>query len=207
MYSQVIEHVYGRKPGEGVPIDNHSHNITVCDLNISGNSMRLDLLAYDIAFLRSSGIKNIELVTNRFNSTAFKIKPKTIGKIQVSQGVTVKRIPVLQTPSGPIIHRIESIRENHFLVDFRSKILEDNSPDDFFELVDNIEQEFQNYRNTVLIERQKASRLETSLANNAFSFAIGALAPGVGEVKSLMSDAAARNFNWTGFLAELEARG
>jgi hypothetical protein len=204
-YNQVIEYVYGRQPGEGAPIDNHSHNLKLCGFDVSGNSMRLDLLAYDIAFLGSSGIKNIELVTNRFNSTAFKIKPTTIEKIQISQGVTVKRIPVLQTPRGPIINRIESIRENNFLVDFRSKILESNNPENFFELVDNIEREFQKYRNEILLERQKASRLGTSIANNAFSFAIGALVPGVGEFKSLKSDAAARNFSWTGFLAELEA--
>ena len=203
-YNKVIEHIYGRPPGEGAPIDNHSHTIDLCGFNVSGNSMRLELLAYDIAFLGNAGIENIELITNRFNSVAFKNKPTIIEKIQVSQGVTVKRIPVLQTPSGPIIYRIESIRESNFLVDFRNKILESNNPENFIDLVSNIEEEFQKYRNSVLLERQRGSRLGASIANNAFSFLVGAVVPGVGEVKSLMSDSTARNFNWTGFLAELE---
>jgi hypothetical protein len=203
-YNQVIEHVYGTSPGAHAPIDNHSHSINLCGFGVSGNSMRLDLLAYDIAFLGNAGLRNIELITNRFNSTAFKLRPVTIGKVQIAQGVTIKRVPVLQTPSGPIIDRIESIRENNFLVDFRQKILNTSYAEDYIEMVEKIEHEFQTYRNNVLLERQLNARLGTSIANNALSFAIGTVIPLVGEIKAMASDANARNFNWTGFIAELE---
>jgi hypothetical protein len=187
-YDKVIKQVYGRQPGEGAPIDNHSHGIDLCGFEVSGNSMRLDLLAYDIAFLGNAGIRNIELITNRFNSAAFKIRPTAIEKIQLSQGITVKRIPVLQTPRGPIITRIESIRENNFLVDFRNKILENTNPENFVDLISNIEEEFQKYRNGVLLAKQYDSRLVTSIANNAFSFLIGSVTPGITRLHRFVTD-------------------
>lgn len=204
-YRKIIEYVYGRKPGNGVPIDNHSQAMNLCGFNINGDSMKLNLIAFDIAFLGSAGIKNIELITNSFNSVAFKSKPKTIEATRISQGITIKRIPVLQTPRGPIIERIESIRENNFLVDFRQKVLTSNNPDNYIDLVQEIEKEFHRYRNDLLLRKQKESRLATSIGNNSISFLIGSFIPGIGEVKSLISDAAARDFNWTGFIAELES--
>jgi hypothetical protein len=45
-YDTVIDSVYGRPPGDGAPIDNHSHGINICGHYISGNSMRMDLLAF-----------------------------------------------------------------------------------------------------------------------------------------------------------------
>jgi hypothetical protein len=204
IYSEVIEYVYGRQPGKGAPIDNHSHSINLCGYDFSGNSMRLDLIAFDIAFLGKAGIRNIELITNRFNSATFKSNPGTIAQLQISQGLTIKRIPVLQTPSGPMIERIESIRESNFLVDFREKIIKSGNPNDLIDTVSTIENEFNKYRNDVLLQRQRGSRLISSIGNNALSFVTGSLIPGVGEVKSLISDTKARNFNWTGFLAELE---
>lgn len=203
-YGEVIKAVYGRPYGADVPIDNHSHGIELCGLNVSGNSMRLDLLAYDIAFLNSAGIRSIELITNSFNSAAFIVKPITIQNIQVAHGITIKRVPFLQTPSGPVIKNIEAIRESNFLVDFRSKILNSEKPEHFVDLVANIETEFQNYRNDVLIQLQNSSKIGTSIANNAISFIVGGFIPGVGEIKSLKSDAEVRKFSWTGFLADIE---
>ncbi len=203
-YDTVIKHVYGKKPSHELPIDNHSHSIDLCGFNLSGNSMRLDLLVFDIAFLSNAGISNIELITNSFNSTAFKKKPITLDLLQVSQGITIKRIPVLQTPKGPIIDRIDSIRESNFLVDFRDKILQIDNLENLNDLVVNVESEFSKYRNDVLLERQMGSKLITSVGNNALSFVLGSFLPGAGEIKSLISDSSARKFNWTGFLAEIE---
>jgi hypothetical protein len=159
---------------------------------------------YVIYISGDTGIKKIELITNSFNSSAFKIKPRTHELLKISQGVTIKRIPVLQTPKGPIIDRIETIREANFLIDFRDRILQSNNPENFTDLVAGIETEFQKYRNDILLQKQKGSRLITSIGNNALSFLIGTFIPGAGEIKSLASDAVSRNFNWTGFLAELE---
>jgi len=203
-YSEVIKHVYGKRPGNNAPIDNHSHGMNICGSYHSGNSMSIDLIAYDIAFLSNAGIANIELITNRFNSNAFKTTPVSIKQIQISQGITLKRIPVLQTPKGPIIDRIESIRENKFLIDFRDKISTLENPDDFTELVIKVEQEFKNYRNNILINKQSSCKLGTSIANNALSFVVGTIIPGASEIKSLKSDNESRKFNWTGFIASIE---
>ncbi len=203
-YGQVIEAIYGRPYGSDAPIDNHSHEIELCGLSVSGNSMRLELLAYDIAFLSSAGIRNIELITNSFNSAAFIAKPTTIQNIQVAHGITIKRVPFLQSPNGPVIKRIEAIRESNFLIDFRNKILSSENPENFADLVANIETEFQNYRNYVLLQLQNNSKIGTSIANNAISFVIGGFIPGVGEIKSIRSDAESRKFSWTGFLADIE---
>jgi len=205
-YNEVIEYIYGRKPGAGFPIDNHSKTIKLCGLGLIGDSMRIDLLAFDVVILSCLGVRNIELITNSFNNSVLKFRTSTLQNIEVSQKIIIKRIPVLQTPSGPIIEGIERIRENSFLIDFRNKILQNNNPEDFIELVTAVEQEFSKYRNEVLLEKQKGSRLITSLANNALSFFAGSVipVPGIGEIKSLMSDSKTRKFNWTGFISEIE---
>jgi len=205
-YNEVIEFTYGRQPGEGAPIDNHSHPMDVCGYELRGDSMRLETLAFDIAFLGSAGIRNIELITNSFNSVAFKTNTATKKLLQVSEGITIKRIPVLQTPAGPVIDRIDSIRESNFLVDFRKMILTQSNPDDFGELVADIEDEFFRYRNNVLIQKQKGSRVINSLGKNALSLVLGTAFPGSVEAKSLRSDRMVRKFNWTGFIAGLEVK-
>jgi hypothetical protein len=204
-YNEVIRYVYGREANSYAPLDNHSHGIDLCGTTISGNSMRLDLLAYDITFLSKLGVQNIELITNRFNSTAFHQHPKTLNKIQTSQNIIIKRIPVLQSPMGPVIERIEDIRENNFLIDFRAKIIS-SSNTDIIELVPQIEKEFQDYRNNVLIGKQKSSKVFTSIAKNAVSFLLGNNLPLGAEVKSLIDDHFTRKMNWTGFLSEIELK-
>ena len=104
----------------------------------------------------------------------------------------------------PIIEKIDSIREGNFLIDFRNKILKSDDLEDFKEIVVNIEKEFKKYRNDLFLERQKGSRLINSIGNNALSFVLGSFIPGVGEVRSLVSDISARKFNWTKFLTEIE---
>lgn len=203
-YNKIIEHVYGQQPSEKAPIDNHSHRINIGNHAFSGNSMRLDLIAFDVAILGRLGVRNIEFITNRFNNSALKVDISALNDIQVSQGVTIKRIPVLQTPAGPIIDRIESIRESNFLVDFRSKILTESKPENLADIVNAVENQFQTYRNNVLLEKQRGSQLITSWSNNLLSLLLGSIVPGAGEVKSLIQDNKARSFSWTGFLAELE---
>lgn len=203
-YNEVIKYVYGRQPSNEIPIDNHSHGLDLCGFDMFGDSMRIDLLAFDIAFINRLGVQNIELISNSFNSIAFRNKPNTIKNIQVAQNITIKRIPVLQSPNGPIIERIEAIRENNFLIDFRAKILETDNFEDLEELVSDIENEYNSYKNDVLLEKLNGSRLGTSIAKNAVSFAVGLFFPGAVEVKSLISDTKTRNFNWTGFIAEIE---
>lgn len=203
-YQSVISGIYGGTSNDIAPIDNHSHSINLLGESVSGNSISIDLLAFDIAFLYNAGINNIELISNSFNSNALITPSPTNSLLKVSEGVTIKRIPTLQTPVGPIIDNIDKIRESNFLVDFRTKILQNNNPDDFIDLVNNIELEFKNYRNEVLLEKQRSSRILNSISKNAFSFGIGLLVPGVGEIKSLATDNAARKYNWTGFIAEIE---
>lgn len=203
-YAEVIDEVYGCKPGDGVPIDNHSSTFQLQGHQFSGDSMRVELLGLDVAIFCSLGVKNIEFITNRFNNGVLKSNTGTLKNVQLSQGVIIKRIPVLQTPIGPIIDRIDSIRGNYFLQDFRKKIIETDNQGSLTELVIAIESEFSKYRNNVLLGKQKGSRLLNSLARNSISFVAGEIIPGVGEMKSLISDGSARKANWTGFLAEIE---
>jgi len=189
-----------------IPLDNHSLSIDLCGYNTSGNSVRTDLLAFDIALVCRLGVSNIELITNRFNSSVFRKKISTLHEIQVAQEIIIKRIPVLQTPTGPVISGIEKIRENNFLVDFRDKISSGNTDTGIYEIALNVEKEFSEYRNTLLLNKQKGSRLMSSIAKNALSFAIGSFIPGLGEINSLKDAIKDRKFSWTGFLAELEIR-
>lgn len=100
-YDKVIEHVYGRQPGKGAPIDNHSHSITIAGHSFTGDSMRLDLIAFDVAILGRLGVRNIEFITNRFNNSALKIGSKTLGDIRLSEGITIKRI------ANRLLHQIQ----------------------------------------------------------------------------------------------------
>lgn len=73
-------------------------------------------------------------------------------------------------------------------------------------MVPKIEKEFEDYRNNVLIAKQKSSKLITSIAKNATSFLLGNNLPFGGEVKSLIDDHFTRKLNWTGFLSEIELK-
>ena len=203
-YREVIDAVYGKEPDSNNPIDNHSHGIDICGYQLWGNSLSIDHFAFDAAIISNMGANNIEFITNRFNTELFKGKARTLGNLQVSQGVTIKRIPVLQTPAGPVLHRIEAIRENKYLVDFRNKIISTEHLENLTDLVDSIEAEFNKYRNDLLLKKQRGTNLLSSIGKNALSFLGGLVIPAVGEIKSLKEDYQASKMNWTGFISKIE---
>lgn len=203
-YNEIISQVFGHTPSLEFPIDNHSAEIKVAGNSLRGNSMRVDFLAFDTVIVNSLAVGNVELVTNSFNHSAVKIDHPTFNDVRVSEGVTIKHIPVLQTPGGPVIDRIERLRESKYLIDFRNKIISQNHREDCIDLVTKIETEFKDYRNTVLLDRQKGTSIFSSISKNALGYIIGNIAPGSTEAAGFLSDMKARKFNWTGFIAELE---
>lgn len=203
-FPELIETIYGEKPGNDNPIDHHSHEIQICGNTLNGSSKWKKELAFDVAFLSRLGVRNIGLISNSFNSSSFKFNTNTLDDLQISQSLTIKKIPVLQTPVGPIIDKIELIRENNYLIDFRQKIIDNDDYDNLRETVETIENEFSNYRNTVLIEHLNKSKIANSIARNSTTFIAGKIIPGIGQMKSLISDSKNRRFNWTGFLASIE---
>lgn len=206
-YNKIIQEVFGTGPSRGLPIDNHSHGIDIGKLNFTGNSANKENLALDILIsieLRLAG-KNVELITNRFNSGVFKSEDTIIRQLNLAQNVTIKRIPVVQRPEGPMLGNIEKIRENKFLVDFREKVVAESINNiDIPLITSQIEKEFNNYRNDLLISFQGGSKIGNSIAKNLLSATIGLFVPAVGEIKSLMEDTQTRKMNWTGFISQLE---
>lgn len=98
------------------------------------------------------------------------------------------------------------MQDSIFLIDFRKKIVNKAKEKQNIQyLVDEIQIEFERYRNQVLLEKQKDARLMESCAKNAVSFAIGTLIPGGSELISLIEDKETKTMNWTGFIASLEA--
>lgn len=203
-FNAVIEDVYGQPPGRFRPIDNHSREIDFFGVSLAGNSVDLRNLAFDIAFISRLGLSQIELITNRFNSKVLNTRPANLSQIQTAQGILISRIPALQTPQGPVIERIDSIRENNHLVDFRDKILRSNAPEDFTDLVQDIESEFQRYRNEVLIGRQEQANIVNSISRNASNLILNGILPGSPLLRNILKDTSVQKFNWTSFLAGLE---
>lgn len=204
-YTEVVQNVFGHKPSAQLPIDNHSHSLGISDFDFSGNSMRIDLFALDNVILDYLSIPNMELITNQFNNHLIKLNPKnTLNEIRVSQGITIKRIPVVQLPNGPDLIGLQKLRESNEMIDFRSKILTSNVSEDFEEIVFKVENEFQNYRNNVLLKKLNDSKIINSLSRNAFNFFKGKIVPGYGQLKSIGEDSNTREMNWTGFIANLE---
>ena len=208
-YNEVVGTVFGKKPGPENPIDNHSHGFSVGGMHVYGDSMRLGNIISD--FLIAKKLKEIsnievELVTNRFTIPRIFGHSTIHREAQLAEGVTISRIPVLQKPDGPEMKGIEKVRKNIFLRDFRKKIASRvKGIQDVQLVVDEIQKEFERYRNELLIEKHKDACLMESCARNAVSFAIGTLIPGASEAISFIEDSETRTMNWTGFIASLEA--
>jgi hypothetical protein len=208
-YNEVIKTVFGLEPGPHAPIDNHSLGFKFDEINVHGDSMNMNNIVTDFLLAKKLSqitANKIELVTNRFTIPRIFQYPAIHREAQLAEGITISRIPVLQRPDGPEMIGIERIRNNVFLRDFRKKITDDavNSEDMQHEVV-RIEEEFERYRNTVLIKKQKDARLMSSIAKNAGSFTAGRLVPGISQVISFIKDIKTRKQNWTGFIASLES--
>jgi hypothetical protein len=213
-YNNIIHGVFGTEPSRRCPIDNHSHMFEIDGVQINGDSTSLKNIFIDVALLheiQNTKNKSMELITNTFSEPALLKDKKNLTKIRISQGVTISRVPVLQHPNGPEISGIEKIRENKFLVDFRNKInklSDEYSTEETKELIMNIETEFDNYRNDVLINKQTSSKVFNSLIKNLASTIVDeimdGIAPGSTFVKKLIDDRNTRKMNWTAFLATIE---
>ncbi|GGA80013.1 hypothetical protein GCM10008015_20870 [Flavobacterium palustre] len=206
-YGNIVRQVYGKKTGSGLPLDNHSHNIEIFGNDISGNSFRIDLLALDNVICDYLYVPNLELITNRFNSSYINPKYNTLNQIITSQAITVKRIPVSQTPVGPVLQNIEQIRENNYLVDFRNKIISNSKIEDAQELVPKIETEFNNYRNQLLIDKHKDATLATSLSNTILTVVKDSMFSGLNAIQEIGEKRNTRKMDWTAFVSKIDKNG
>ena len=77
------------------------------------------------------------------------------------------------------------------------------SSENISEITKKIEKEFIDYRNDVLIEKQKGAKLINSFARNAVSLIIPI--PGITEAADIMDAYETRKLNWTAFMATLES--
>jgi len=208
-YRDVIRTVIGKEPSREYPIDNHSLGFNVSGIDVNGDSFKIVNVIIDFLIVKKLNqiTKNkVELVTNRFTTPWLRQNSCANRDAQLSEGITISRIPVLHNPEGPEMMGIENIRKNIFLRDFRKKITSKSKENkELQSAVDEIEKEFESYRNRLLIEKQKDARLMTSCAKNAVSFAVGTIIPGASELKSLIDDKKTRTMSWTGFIASLEA--
>lgn len=201
-YEKIIDSVYGDN-SLIFPIDNHSHELTFSDFQYRGNSMRVDLIAFDIAIIQEINLIGLELISNSFNVNAFNIHKK-FNKIKISEGVTVSKIPVLQTPVGPVIDKIESLRENKYLVDFRQKINKLEKVDDIKDNIVSIESEYISYTKNVLQQHQNKAQLFNSISSTVIdTFLDLATLSGVSTIKKIADDRNTRKMNWTGFITNI----
>lgn len=203
-YWEVISSIYG-KDAPNYPIDNHSHSFNFSGYNLSGNSMRSEYLAFDIAVVGKINLLGLELISNSFNINGFNTPNKTFNNTKVSEGVTIKKIPVLQTPVGPVIKDIERLRESKYLMDFREKINSDFTEENIVTSIESIEKEFVKYRNDTLLNHQDKSRLLTSISTTFFEWGADLISLGGTIIfKKQVDDYNTRKKSWTGFIASIE---
>lgn len=203
-YWEVMSCIYGQD-ASNYPIDNHSHSFNFSGYNLSGNSMRTEYLAFDIAVVGKINLLGLELISNSFNINGFKATNKIFNNTKVSEGVTIKKIPVLQTPVGPVIQDIERLRENKYLMDFRDKINNGLTDENVSNSIESIEKEFVKYRNETLLHHQDKSRLLTSISTTFFEWGLDLMSLGGTTIfKKQVDDYNTRKKSWTGFIASIE---
>jgi hypothetical protein len=212
-YSRVVEMVTGWPKHLNRRVDNHSLVFQFSNVQVGGNSMDARKLMIDFIILerlRESADEQIELVMNRFTESMLAQASATLPEVQIAGGIVVKRIPSVLGPEGPDMSRIYTLRDNAYLTDFRRKICQlarDQESDDLLEIVENVEREYKDYRNRVLLEKHHAAQLVESLSRNAASFLIELLIPipGLTEAAAAIRDRQTRRMNWTAFISSIEA--
>jgi hypothetical protein len=202
-FHKIVGQVYGVEPDVNNPIDNHSHRIMMGTYHLNGDCLNTNLVALDNVLFDFLSIPGSELITNRFNDVFYKKEYSNLNKVIATQGITIKRIPVIQAPNGPILKDIERIRENNYLIDFRQKIVSSDYIDSEG-LINEIESEFGKYRANLLDKKLKGCTIGSSISKNLISLVYSKAIPLFIQAKSIIEDSETRKLRWTGFINELE---
>jgi hypothetical protein len=102
--------------------DNHSHGLKLKNINISANSLRPELVLFDIEVLNRLGKKNVELITNSFNQTWLENHDNPLARIKLSELLVIENIPNYLTNKGPYHPCVEEARDNSYLKSYRKWI-------------------------------------------------------------------------------------
>ena len=204
----VIQDVTGLSPSQ-IIYDNHSRGIAFGDSYITGSCWDIQKLALDRAFISQIELMRqkhkIELITNTYTTLVLESPENIARQLSLAQSVVINHIPVSHNLHGPILPEIDRLRGNEFLAGFREKMIDEamTSSENISEITKKIEKEFIDYRNDVLIEKQKGAKLINSFARNAVSLIIPI--PGITEAADIMDAYETRKLNWTAFMATLES--
>lgn len=102
--------------------DNHTHSLQISGKNLSANSLRPELVLFDLEILKRIGKKNVELITNTFNQIWLENSENPLAKIKLSELLVIENIPNYLTKMGPYHPCVEEARDNSYLKSYRKWI-------------------------------------------------------------------------------------
>jgi len=211
-HNAIIQARTARAPSRDWPVDNHSHPFGFGTVSIVGDAWRSSTLLFDlllIAYLRNTSKMQVELVTNVYTHTRFENRFEAALRAEIAKEVLVSRIPSSYSIWGPTMMDVEALRENRFLKDFRSMLAAQPLPSSYREaqlLALEIEKQFQNYRNDVLLKLHKESGVVSSIARIIGTRVIDEVIPGFSDALELKEAKETRSMNWAAFLASVSSQ-
>lgn len=108
---------------EEIGVDNHSHSLKIGSY-IGGANADIGNLAVDLLFLSKLNDKSIEFITNSKFAPVISPDLDAWGPAKLTELLVVENISNYLTPKGPYHPVIEDVRENQYLKEFRSWVVQ-----------------------------------------------------------------------------------
>ncbi|MBS1494341.1 MAG: hypothetical protein JST55_12560 [Bacteroidetes bacterium] len=198
------------------PFDNHSHTIKFPNgIEAYGDCWRLSNVGIDLLvkekLIQLNPSHSIELITNSYTTQCFsnvQLRYNNEIEIKTSHKILIKRIPEIHRIEGPILNRIDILRENKYVGDFRDKVSNskyDYNTEEVDQIVSKIEIEFENYRNEILLNKHREASVFSSISSTVMWLAekLTSKVP-IKKIADFVGTFETRRMNWAAFMAELE---
>jgi len=199
-------------------VDQHHRPIEMWDMIIIPRSDSLFNTILDCSLAAFYGIDIItnSVIANSMENKLSKIVSSRIKANYLVEEIISKRIPCFQSKDGPYIEYIDDLRKSKYIKDFRCKIesvLTTNMDKSVIELSEDVEHEFNEFRNACLKRSIDKKKIFSSSIVEFILKPIASTFPGIELIKnffdiiiSYKNYKEADMYQWTGFIAELELK-
>ena len=190
----------------GPGLDNHTHGLKIGDITAGGNA-DLHNLIFDLIVIERIGDPNIELITNLYTQRYFEPSLNASLKSRLTELLIIKGIPNYLTPKGPYHPCIDEVRENQYLVDFRSWISNVKlcpKESELKEIASEIESQIQKAQDEIFLKYLNPKSHYKSIGKAAIGDIVGFFVPGISTLASAIEERQREKENinrrWQGFI-------
>jgi hypothetical protein len=192
--------------------DNHTHNLKIGTLRLSGSSWNIKNVVFDMMFAQRLDPK-VELITNSFTSCLFKTEASVRDRIVLSEVLVLDSVPQFLTPSGPYHSCVEEVRESAYLEQFRHWIQTEAlsaSTKDVKDVKAEVEAKLAESQRKIFLKYLDPKGSYKSLAETMIGIGLDALVPGASPVKDLIGQLSKekekQGLRWQGFILEARSK-